>query len=368
MYYICPKQRINLSRQAEEIIRYDIECFAEDSEKVKFGGAVNRIFRFFCHHAMANIPAVLAEERRKLDAQLDDAPVEIEAKKKTISCLLDKKEHEIMEIVGRLIRKKADPNSSTLYVQDENRKYLESSDVSHLVGKYYRNTWQFIKAVIEEYTEKPYIEREAIFFNEIIQKIRLAGDNYLIISSGGNRYMLRPYGIEPDSLSAYNYLVGYSTRISGDDRTEATENLASFRIARISDVVVLDEGKPLSNAERTMISDAIVVKGVQFLVGSPTEIRVRLTEGGMREYKRQISMRPLYNKYRSSGYELVFECTEWQAFVYFIKFGKEAEVLSPENLRSRFYNMYSEAKEAYGPVLEISQGGSTFESTRQDHV
>jgi len=350
MYYICPKQRINLSRQAEEIIRYDIECFADDSEKVKFGGAVNRVFRFFCHHAAANIPAILAEERRKLESHLGGLAVDDEAKKKTISRLLEKKEGETVETVDRLVKKKAAPNSSTLYVQDDIRKYLESDDVVHLVGKYYKNTWQYIKSVIEEYAEKPYNEREAIYFDEIIQKIKHSGGNYLVISSGGNRYMLRPYGIEMDSLSTYNYLVGYSSRMPGDGMAAKPENLASFRIARISDIVVLEEENPLSYDERSAVYDAIMKKGVQFLVGSQTEVRVRLTENGMREYKRQISMRPLYNKQKSSANELVFECTDWQAFVYFIKFGKDAEILSPEHLRNRFYNMYSEAREVYKSV------------------
>jgi len=84
MYAICSKQRINLSRQAEEII---------------------------------------------------------------------KKENELVEIASRLTMKKASPNPTTLYVQDNNREYLEGSDIMQLVGKYYKNTWQFIKAVIEEYAQ-----------------------------------------------------------------------------------------------------------------------------------------------------------------------------------------------------------------------
>jgi len=348
MYAICSKQRINLSRQAEEIIRYDIDCFAEDSERVKFGGAVNRIFQFFCHRSQANIPAALLEERKKLEMQLTDMAADDESKKRVIKFLLEKKENELVEIVARLTSKKTSPNPTTLYVQDNNREYLESSDIMQLVGKYYRNTWQFIKAVIEEYAEKPYIEREAIFFSDIMQKIRLAGENELIVSSGGSRFMVRPYGVETDALSTYNYLVGYSSRIQGDGKQESSESLASFRIARISNIVALGEACPLSSDERAIISNAMITKGVQFLVGDQTEIKVKLSENGMREYKKQITWRPLCNKDKSIGNLLVFDCTEWQAYVYFFKFGKEVEILSPENLRIRFQSMHNEAANVYG--------------------
>ena len=350
MYSICSKQRINLSRQAEETIRYDIECFAEDSEKVKFGGAVNRIFRVYCHRAQANISAAMSVEQRKLETLLASLKADDEAKKELIMCLLEKKEQELTQAAMRLAKKKAAPNPTTLYVQDDIREYLESSDVLQLVGKHYKNTWQYIKAVIEEYAEKPYIERESIFFDDIIHKIKYAGENRQIVSSGRNRYLVRPYGIETDTLSTYNYLVGYSSKIRGDGKAEASENLASFRIARISNVVALDDVCPLSAEERDAISNAIIEKGVQFLVGDQTEIKVRLTENGLREYKKQITWRPMNNKIKSAGNELVFFCTEWQALIYFFKFGKEVEIISPDNLRSRFQNMHSEAAMVYGSL------------------
>jgi predicted DNA-binding transcriptional regulator YafY len=47
------------------------------------------------------------------------------------------------------------------------------------------------------------------------------------------------------------------------------------------------------------------------------------------------------------GNEFVFKCTEAQAEFYFFKFGKDAEILEPEELRNKLANMYDEALRMY---------------------
>ena len=47
------------------------------------------------------------------------------------------------------------------------------------------------------------------------------------------------------------------------------------------------------------------------------------------------------------GSEYVFYCTQQQAEYYFFKFGKDAEILEPATLRSRFQKLYLEAAGKY---------------------
>ena len=223
-----------------------------------------------------------------------------------------------------------------MYVNNDNLDYLNREDVKQLIWKYYDSAAQYIKAVIEEYVEKPYVEREAIYFYDNMQKIELAVESGRMISfvSGGAKYIVRPYGITTDMLTSYNYFVCYKS---------SPKMIASFRLARMSDIIVENKTDPLSDEECNHVTNTLLSKGVQFLAGSSKEIRVRFTEKGMREFRKHINIRPKPNPDKSAGNDLVFYCTEWQAITYFFKFGREAEVISPIGLRRKFNKLYSDA-------------------------
>ena len=85
--------------------------------------------------------------------------------------------------------------------------------------------------------------------------------------------------------------------------------------------------------------------GVQFMVGSEAEIHVKLTDAGVSKYRRQTHLRPPLVRELDGTY--IFQCTTAQAEFYFFKFGKDAEILLPADLRERFKAMYEAAANIY---------------------
>jgi predicted DNA-binding transcriptional regulator YafY len=63
-------------------------------------------------------------------------------------------------------------------------------------------------------------------------------------------------------------------------------------------------------------------------------------------YNEQIHMRPAYTEI-INGDEYRFHCSTTQADFYFFKFGKEAEVLSPQRLRELFRRKHADAVAVY---------------------
>ena len=81
------------------------------------------------------------------------------------------------------------------------------------------------------------------------------------------------------------------------------------------------------------------------MVGNEAEIHVKLTKAGVNKYRRQTHLRPPLVRELDGTY--VFRCTTAQAEFYFFKFGKDAEILLPMDLRERFKSMYEAAANIY---------------------
>lgn len=81
------------------------------------------------------------------------------------------------------------------------------------------------------------------------------------------------------------------------------------------------------------------------MVGGEAEIHVRFTKAGVYKYRRQTHLRPPLVREQDDVY--VFRCTTAQAEFYFFKFGRDAEILLPVDLRERFKSMYEAAANTY---------------------
>ena len=94
-------------------------------------------------------------------------------------------------------------------------------------------------------------------------------------------------------------------------------------------------------------------KGIQYIFEYNPDnpvIRVRLTEEGMKKYRKILHNRPSYETVTQDqdGYIYMdFYQSTGQILYYFMQFGKEAVIMSPGWLKDKMLNMYSEAAEAY---------------------
>lgn len=333
------KQHLNLSMMAYQIVQSDMFTFGED----KLSGFLNRIFAHYCPMAEASVSRILNGLRGDLEKDLSAIAGDGKTKKQIVNRLMAQKE-------SQLIRQTASYGNGMAFkfwLNKENLAYLTEPDSECGEEAYYARRGTYIKCVVEEYARLPYVRREMIYFLPFADTIRygIREEKQLrAVTESGTVYSIYPYDILCDPLSTANYLVGYCRRY---DSPESEKQPCSFRISALQSIKV-EKSKSafLKESDRKLLAREIASRGVQFMADSGEEIHVRLTEAGMRKYRRQAHLRPM--ALRREGDTFVFRCTTAQAEFYFFKFGKDAEILLPSALRDRFRSLYREAADAYG--------------------
>lgn len=295
---IDPRQRVNLSERAQEVIISDLLDF--EGEKPAFSGAVSKVFVAYYRQAKHDSEIVAKYTTIKPSVHVKQAP---------------RLQNEVIKIVER--------SSNTL-----NNVYEGS------VGK-------FVKSVIEQYSDLPYSERAMVYFFKSIKVIEAAikSKERIMIETSEGWYSMRPYCIDTDKITAHNYLIGYTKSSDGEETPDV------FRLSRILNVESEGVGE-LTEREIDFLKDAIKKRGVPFLREAPQVIKVRLTPTGQRLYSRLIHNRPIYDI--KDGDTYVFNCTLSQVEYYFFKFGADVEIIEPVSLRDKFKAMHKKAFEQYG--------------------
>jgi len=102
----------------------------------------------------------------------------------------------------------------------------------------------------------------------------------------------------------------------------------------------------LTEQQKANIRIGIEQKETQFLVGELHEIHVKLTPQGLKKYNAKVHLRPLYETIIDDDI-YVFRCTQMQIEFFFLEFGADAQIISPEPLRQRFADIYNAAAAAY---------------------
>ena len=333
------KQRLNLSPLAQQIVAYDMFAFRE----TRLSTFINRVFEQFYPAADASISRMLNQLDGKLNKLLADFPIDEQVRKRLIHKLLSQKK-------GELTQKAAlyeNGESILITLNKNNFEYLTGQNVECQEEKYYPRLSKYLKCVIEEYARLPYIEREKIYFRPFIDEIQAAiqkEKQLKIVTQQDKVYSVSPYKIMCDPLSTVNYLVGYSNRYT---EPEEEKRPCSLKISALKSVrMESSKSAFMKKSVQKQLSQTIASRGVQFMIGSEAEIRVRLSEEGIRKYHRFGHLRPAPAK-EPEGNIFTFQCTIGQAEFYFFKFGKDAEILAPQELRTRFIKLYQDALDTY---------------------
>ena len=216
---------------------------------------------------------------------------------------------------------------------------------------YYPNMGSYIKAIVEEYCQKSYLEREQIILKETFSAIYSAIDTDRVLSIQfllEDYTRIRPYKIVTDSLNMYHYLIGYT--VSHTPKTQ----LQSFscRVSHLKKVKVLEEHSFISSGNKKILDQELIQKGAQFMSGAITTVRIALSDQGILKYKRLLHLRPNYVSISDDGHVYTFNCSLNQIEFYFFKFGEDAVILTPIELRQKFQNMYKRAYECYDSFRE----------------
>lgn len=333
------KQHLNLSPLAYEIILNDMFTFGEE----KLSGFINTVFEHYSPMAEASIARTLNNLNGELFKLLSDVSGDERTKKRLLNCLISQKKNGLIEKAESYGNGKA----FKFWLNKKNLEYLTKASSECSEDKYYSRRGKYIKSVLEEYARLPYIEREKVYFSPFVEEIQNAIRNekqLRVVTDTDSIYSVYPYEILSDPLSTTNYLVGYYARY---DYPEDEKRPCSFKISALKSVrIEKSKSAFLKDSVRKQLSKTIASRGVQFMVGSEAEIHVKLTDAGIHKYRRQGHLRPMLVE-RHEGNIFVFQCTTAQAEFYFFKFGKDAEILLPAELRAKFIKMYADARDVY---------------------
>lgn len=341
------KQHINLSDAAWLVIEDDIRSFYTYEDKETFSGFMNTIFINYHEDADASFSSRREEYRSKLDDILFDGNKHTEEIKQKL----------LRNYVSELKEK------AFSYTKGEGRKFrlnVKSQELltNHPDGKEYNHIrGDYLKAIYEQYATLPTYIREQIFFKDTIDEINnaiiigkklrislLAKTNKLSEISQF-RYLVKPYAIRQDRTNTFNYLIGYSVKLNENNEPVSNERISSFRISRIDNLKLVSTSF-ISKEKKLEIEKTIKEKGVQFMAGDLTDITVLFTDKGFDDFNRQSYMRPrFYDKIDKNTY--IFHCTEFQAINYFLKFGMDAQIIEPPELRNTMKLRYETALNAY---------------------
>ena len=332
---IARRNRVNLSDDAYNILSGDCFSFAR-SEVIKYSEMISRVFLSFVEESAAK-----RQDMARVSELLAKKPARAQQKAPSLrNGVIKYFEHlDIISLLGDAIyggsQGKCNSLASCYHPACDALKGCDGA------GKY-GSPGKFIKAVLEEYAELTYIERERIYFRDTADKITANLHSRLRITSGPLSFIVKPYSIMSDKLTTYNYLVGYSALSSTPD----DYRIASFRLSRIESVAVVpDSPFSFNDMETDRLSEAITEKGVAYLIDEMCDLAVELTDAGKALFKTILFQRPEVIEMKGDVYR--FRCTKLQAEAYFFRFGGEARIIEPESLREMFAKRYAKANDVY---------------------
>lgn len=343
------KQHLNLSTFAYEIVLSDMFTFEEE----KLSGFINTVFERYYPIAEASIARTLNYLNGELSKILSDISGDKQTKKRVLDRLLLQKKNDLIKksesyACGKMLK---------FWLNKSNLGYLTEPSSECEEDKYYSRRGKYIKSVLEEYARLPYVQRERVYFSPFVESIEYAileERQLRIVIDTNTIFSVYPYEILCDPLSTANYLVGYCKRY--DYLEEDEKQPCSFRISALKSVKA-EKSKSafIKDSDRKQLSRIVASRGVQFMVGNEAEIHVRLTKTGVYKYRRQTHLRPTLVRKKDDVF--VFRCTTAQAEFYFFKFGKDAEILMPADLRAKFAKMYEDSSRTYAINKEIESEG-----------
>lgn len=343
MGFLChSQQRIALSHFASTILENDcilFGCVDKRSGKPSRHAFINRVFCNSYDRSDASIEMRLAEKKehyRTLSPKSNSEEIE-----RFVNGILKNEKKRLTEKIETLLSTNY-ASSSVISLNNDTLGILTASAESVY---YPKGPSKYIRAVMEEYASCDQLAREEIFYRRTIEQLEKYARDRAVIEVGltdkPGRHQVIPAFIRPDIYKTHLYLAGVS--ISEDIKGESV----SYRLDRIESTQYIRSGN-LSSLALSDLEKAVDLWGIQYLTGAKSRIRIRLTPGGIKKYQRYTYQRPACSSIEGDAKNIyVFDISEYQAQVYFFKFGADAVVLEPETLRQTFHRMYQKALANY---------------------
>lgn len=196
--------------------------------------------------------------------------------------------------------------------------------------------------IVEKYTRLTPREREQLVYADQYRTIVEAiNKKFMLVihHEKAGTFEFTPYKVMSGSMADYNYILGI-----GDNKP------ISLRLCRITRVY-LKQPASLTDNQIEEIRKQIRKNGVQYIGYETYNVQLSLTAKGYKIYKSVQHLRPKYisnpSRNDDGSFNLNFNCSLRQIKDYFLKFGKDAYIIKPLELRIEFFEFYQEAINAY---------------------
>ena len=336
------RQYVCLSQSANSILENDMLAFQITNRST----IINIIIDNFHEEAESTLTLSCQRYRTKLSETFSDSNLDDTILNQMINLLVDKFRKKTKETNTSIEKGASKYTSFKFRINTKNTNFFtkdsEENNNYEILGEY-------IRALLEEYARKRYLDREKIIlkdkFDTIDDAIKMK-TCLKVTTLDGSQITVRPYKITTDPLNMYHYLIGYQ-------ESTASNTLISFssRVSNLHNIRNLRSHAFISSTAVKELEKELHEKGAQFMSSSLSEIKIRLTKTGIQNYNRILHLRPAYTNIEqlddTEDAIYTFNCTPKQIEFYFFKFGSDAEILSPSDLRNNFIKMYQKTVNMY---------------------
>lgn len=203
---------------------------------------------------------------------------------------------------------------------------------NNTISNYFRN-------IFNSYARLPQDERERIIFKDELKIIESAINNKRIINIKINNTNLEliPYEVVRTNDELYNYLIA-GIRISSGFK------FISLHLYKCCHIIKTKKVFDLTNEEKNKF-DEILEYGPREVERRTVLTKIKLTNNGIKKYKSMYLNRPIPIEINDDIY--TFNSSHDNLFLYFSRFGTDAEILEPENLRNQMIAFHRKAYNKY---------------------
>lgn len=334
------KIRISLSEHAYKVMQDDMRIFSIKTQSA----FINTVFENFRETAHSSVHTYLENKRNFYSELFENCTLDASAKETTIETLMQTEKKSLMSKLNKLNKKSS--ITKLYHLTNSNVKFLENecNEDSH-----YAKPSKYLKFILEEYTNLPFIEREQIFRKDLFELIESALQQKRILKVPIYRYNQKiilcvyPYKIISDQHNTQLYLTCFTKH---SNELKKDKIIASFTLSRLTLPTLTKSTFSLSKEDISKIEKEINKRTVPYLINEPCEIHIKLTQNGERAFETRLHSRPhIISKLKNREY--ILHCSEQQAYDYFFNFGKDVEILGPKTLRHRFITNYNSALNSY---------------------
>lgn len=193
---------------------------------------------------------------------------------------------------------------------------------------------EFLRMLLVSYTRLHPLVREKIIFKDFVENINQSikkGVNIIYrLKENASLKQGRPIVMVNSKEELFNYVI-----LKKDDA------IISVKLSNFKYINLIKEHYDLSQKDLDIV-EKMQTNNPSFLYqGNEEEIHVKLTYEGEKMYLSHYIHRPPYLRKENGNY--YFNCSYFQAYIYFQRFGKEAIIISPKSLQKKLLSFYQKA-------------------------